>query len=62
VIPGFPSTGPLEETPEFAAEEHLGPALATLCAALGFVMHALAMLPGLAATFAIMGESYSHPN
>ncbi len=51
------AAGLLEETPEFTAEEHLGPMLATFCAVLGFVMHAMAMLPGMAATFAIMGES-----
>ena len=49
------------DTPEFSAEEHLGRPLTLLCAVLGFVMHTLAMLPGMCATFAIMGESAATP-
>ncbi|GAB4817358.1 hypothetical protein N2152v2_004404 [Parachlorella kessleri] len=52
--PGAVGKGVLADTPEFAAEEHLGRPLTLLCAVLGFVMHTLAMLPGMCATFAIM--------
>lgn len=50
------SAGPLVDTPEFKAEEHIGPGLTSLCALLSFLAHTLAMLPGLVAAFAIMGE------
>ncbi len=56
------TAGVLADTPEFAAEEHLGRPLTLLCAVLGFVMHTLAMLPGMCATFAIMGESAVMPS
>ena len=57
-IPPSPrSTGLLESTPEFMAEPHLGPVLSTLVALLYFTLHAVILLPGLAAVLAIMGES-----
>ena len=49
------------DTPEFMAEQHLGPALSTLCSLLAYCAHNVAMLPGLIATFALMGGCICFP-
>lgn len=48
------TAGPLADTPEFSAEEHLGGVLSCTVGIVAFVAHNVALLPGLTALFILM--------